>query len=311
MAQPTLSVIDGNKDNYNTAVNSNSVANSVQQQYVIDNLPNDKQSLLELSNRLHSYIEVDRLMQVFSDEVKSLLDLDDVIYHMPEQKREIKNRGRHFVSYQLVFNNQSMGELFFIRKVRFQESENQFIEKLLISLLSPLYNALKYHEMVQAAQLDPLTGALNRLGMDKNFEREIELAKRNNDPLSLLVLDVDHFKQVNDKYGHAFGDQVLKDLAQHVKDCIRSTDVFARFGGEEFIVLLNNTNRSGALLLAERIRQQIENTASVSNDKKINYTASIGVTTLENKDNKENFFKRADNALYQAKNNGRNRVVLG
>jgi len=311
MAQPTLSVIDGKKGNYNTAINSNAAANTAQQQYVVDNLPNDKQSLLELSNRLHSYIEVDRLMQVFADEVKPLLDLDDVIYHMPEQKREPNNRGRHFVSYQLLFNNQSLGELFFIRKVRFEESENKFIEKLLISLLSPLYNALKYYEVVQAAQVDPLTGALNRLGMDKNFEREIELAKRNNDPLSLLVLDVDHFKQVNDKFGHAFGDQVLKDLSQHVKECIRSTDVFARFGGEEFIVLLNNTSRSGALLLAERIRQQIESTPSEMQGKTVNYTASVGVTTLESNDNKDSFFKRADCALYQAKNNGRNRVVLG
>jgi len=243
MAQPTLSVINGKKANYNASVNASSVANSAQQQYVVDNLPNDKQSLMELSNRLHTHLEVDKLIQIFSDEIKPLLDLDDVIYHLPEQKKELNNRGRHYVSYQLVFNNKSMGELFFIRRVRFEETENKFIEKLLISLLSPLYNALQYYQVVQAAQIDPLTGALNRLGMNNNFEREIELAKRNNDPLSILVLDVDHFKGVNDKYGHDFGDKVLQDLSQHVKDCIRSTDVFARFGGEEFVVLLNNTNR--------------------------------------------------------------------
>ncbi len=319
MAQPKLSLIQNKKvqskeehqyDNNFVNVSDGVLKKKIQQNVVFDKLDIDKYTLLKLSNRLHSQIEIKKLINVFADEIKPMINLDDIIYKLPQENSIVNNKGRHFISYNMEFNNQSLGEIFFIRKNRFVEKENYFIEKILITLLSPLFNAIKYHQAMQDAQTDPLTGTLNRLGLNKGFEREIELARRNNDDLSILVVDIDHFKKINDTYGHDFGDTILKKISTHIKSFIRTTDVFARFGGEEFVVLLNNTNRCGALLLAERIRQQIEQTAVMFKNKKVFYTASIGVATLNDNDDRSGLFNRADKALYEAKENGRNRVAL-
>lgn len=320
MAQPNLSIIQGKKtingDSYffqNDIQRNNDSANFLSpsaQTPLKQNFVMDENALLKLSNRLHSHLEMSDLIASFKTEIKDLLSLDDLLYQLPKDNTTINNKGRHYLSYNLTYNTINIGEVFFIRRKRFIDEEAQILEKFLIALLPSLYNAFQYNELFQQAQTDPLTGTLNRLGLEKSFSREMDLAKRNNSDLSLLMFDVDHFKKVNDSYGHDTGDQVLKDMTQHINNCIRTTDVFARFGGEEFVVLLNNTNRSGALLLAEKIRQHIENTPSYIDGKEIRYTSSIGVTSLTKRDDKESLFKRADKALYQAKNNGRNRVVL-
>jgi len=314
MAQPKLSVIQGKKvdqftDTY-VNINDGVLQKKVQQKAPINKLAIDKQTLVKLSNRLHTQLEIEKLINVFADEIKPMIHLDDIIYKLPQEDTQINNKGRHYASYNMEFNDVCLGEIFFIRKTRFIEEENHFIEKILITLLSPLFNAIKYYDAIQEAQTDPLTGALNRYGLDKGFEREMNLARRNKDDLSILVLDIDHFKKVNDNYGHDFGDTILKEISCHIKSHIRKTDVFARFGGEEFVVLLNNTNRSGALLLAERIRQQIEKASVMFKDEKVFYTTSVGVASLNENDNRISFFNRADSALYEAKKNGRNRVVL-
>ncbi len=313
MPQPKLSLIQGSKstlDNEALVVN-NAVLKYRSSEQTVRELDFSTQESLELSNKLYQYLELDRLISQYQHEIRKTIAIDDLIYKHPGDNSRVENKGRHYLSYNLVFDNQALGEVFFIRRRRFVDEEAQYLEKTLIALLLPLFNARKYHKAIMEAQTDPLTGALNRLGLDKNFEREINLARRNKSDLSLLVLDVDHFKKVNDTYGHDFGDKILKQMAAHIKSCIRATDVFARFGGEEFVVLLNNTSRSGALLLAERIRQQIEETPEKYNDIEVNYTVSIGVATLREDDDRERFFKRADNALYEAKHKGRNRVVLG
>jgi len=309
MAQPNLSVIQGKKENYNR-IPENSNSKVIKQDKKQKFVPLDKTTLTELTNRLHSYIEINMLIGAFSDEISPLLELDDMVYKLPGDETPINNKGRHYISYNLSFNKENLGELFFIRRYRFEEKESEMIEKFIIALLSPIYNAYKFYEVSQLAQTDPLTGALNRMGLDKNFTREIELAHRNKTELSVLLFDIDHFKLINDYYGHHTGDLVLQEMTKQINQCIRTTDVFARFGGEEFIVLLNNTSRSGALLLAERIRQQIETTDLEIEGNKIRYTTSIGVTSLQTRDDRDSLFKRADSALYQAKNNGRNRVVL-
>jgi diguanylate cyclase (GGDEF)-like protein len=139
--------------------------------------------------------------------------------------------------------------------------------------------------------------------------REINLSQRNDTPLAMLAIDIDFFKKVNDNFGHAFGDVVLKHMTECVKECTRTSDAMFRFGGEEFNLLLNNTDLSGAQELAERIRQHIEATACEHEGQSINITVSMGISTLNDSDTQASFFKRADIGLYQAKNNGRNQVV--
>ena len=149
MAQPKLSVIQGKQSNQYgenlVNINDGVIQKKIQHNDITNRLEIDKETLVKLSNRLHSQIEIVKLINVFAEEIKPLVNLDDIIYKLPNEQTDVKNKGRHFVSYNLVFNDINLGEIYFIRRTRFVENENQLIEKILISLLSPLYNAIKFY----------------------------------------------------------------------------------------------------------------------------------------------------------------------
>lgn len=156
------------------------------------------------------------------------------------------------------------------------------------------------------ATTDALTGIFNRMKFNKSLTNEIQRAQRYSTPLSLIIFDIDHFKQVNDTYGHLAGDTVLKNLAGLVVSNLREIDVFARWGGEEFVIQTPETNPDGAIKLAEKLRSKIEK-HDFSEPEKI--TTSFGVTTFKKGDNTVSLLNRADEALYRAKEGGRNQVV--
>lgn len=155
------------------------------------------------------------------------------------------------------------------------------------------------------ATTDPLTGIPNRLKFNSVLQREVSVARRHRVPLSLIILDIDHFKRVNDSYGHPVGDLVLQELASLVNNAVRSDDIFARWGGEEFVVLLSHTDKDGAGVLAERLRLLVEKTPFSVVQK---VTCSFGISQFSDRDDLESFLQRADEALYIAKERGRNRV---
>lgn len=129
--------------------------------------------------------------------------------------------------------------------------------------------------------------------------------------LSILMIDIDFFKNINDTYGHAAGDIVLEEVAKIIKSCTRNADTAARYGGEEFVVMLNNTSASAAMAVAERIRKSVEEKSIMYDGKKINVTISIGVSSYNfDLESAKSIVERADNALYESKQNGRNRVTL-
>jgi diguanylate cyclase (GGDEF)-like protein len=138
------------------------------------------------------------------------------------------------------------------------------------------------------------------------LREECSRARRYNHPLSLMMFDIDHFKKFNDTYGHPLGDEVIKMVAKTIKEMARTTDRAFRYGGEEFAVLLPETSSENGLVLAERLRKKIEENRSVKN---LVITVSEGITGLLPEDSPESLVKRADAALYSAKESGRNRVV--
>ena len=156
------------------------------------------------------------------------------------------------------------------------------------------------------ATIDGLTGIYNRYSLNQKIEDEIRRVKRYGGSFSLMMFDIDFFKKVNDSYGHDVGDYVLKAFSQIIQESIRDTDVFGRWGGEEFILLATNEEIEGALLLAEKVR---ENIASYDFESVGKITVSIGVTTCNGYSEKEKLLKKVDDALYQAKEEGRDRVV--
>ena len=162
-------------------------------------------------------------------------------------------------------------------------------------------------ELQTLATTDTLTQVFNRIKYDEIVKREIERAKRYNHPLSLIMFDIDHFKMVNDTYGHAVGDYVLQALTHIVKLDLRETDYLVRWGGEEFVIIAPDTDIERAEILAERVRKSAE---EYKFERVGTVTVSFGVTQFTKNDTEDTFIKRTDDALYAAKRMGRNRVEV-
>ena len=161
-------------------------------------------------------------------------------------------------------------------------------------------------KLLKSAIKDELTGIYNRKFFEKRVVEEMEIADRANEHISLIIFDLDRFKLVNDNFGHQFGDEVLKRTTQIAGDLIRKTDFLNRVGGEEFAIILPNTNKAQAVFVAEKVRKALEDNQHF---KVGQVTGSFGVAERMKAESLRSWYKRADNALYQAKNTGRNRVV--
>lgn len=266
----------------------------------------------QLSQQLQTSLEPQRILGLFFREVQRLVPLDALIYrHSPSDLRlELGQRGHHTLTYNLSHESEYLGELVFRRNQRFTETEQADLESVLTTLLFPLRNALLYRAATQSALRDPLTGTGNRIAMDQTLIREIDMAKRHLQPLSLLMLDIDHFKRVNDSHGHGIGDEVLKGVAEAIKNQLRNVDMVFRFGGEEFLILLSNTSRDAAALVGERLRHAAQAQDYFAAGTRIELTVSLGCATLLPGESVESLLRRADNALYVAKREGRNRLAM-
>lgn len=164
-----------------------------------------------------------------------------------------------------------------------------------------------YDKISQIATIDELTGLRNRRFFNSSLTAAISMARRHGQPLSVILADLDHFKLVNDNFGHHAGDAVLAAFGRVLRDTVRAEDIVARWGGEEFIILLQNSDAPSAVLLAERLRVACEDISLEMHG----VTVSFGVTELKERDDDESFLARADRAMYRAKREGRNRVAVG
>jgi len=261
-----------------------------------------------LLTSLQTTLDVDKLLPLFLHELETLVFYDGVLYSNQNQVIEHLwgQRRSHHCHYRLIIHREQLGELYFYRDSRFDDAELEIIESLLSALLLPLRNALLYRQALTASLTDPLTSTGNRLALSSQLKREINLARRYRQPMSVLVIDIDKFKRINDTYGHATGDVVLKELAETIRRVNRSTDLCFRYGGEEFVILLSNTGSEGALVIADRLRSAVSQTIVSTETGPLQLTVSIGVSTLAETDNEHTLIQRADKAMYQAKHRGGN-----
>lgn len=269
------------------------------------------QRSLRLTALLQTSLDLETVLGEFHEFVRGFIDHDSASYHFEEMGVTLQfgKTARHQCHYTLTLSGEALGEFTLSHHHRFTPCELEIFENLLCALLYPLRNALLYRQAREAALIDPLTGAHNRASLDTTLAHEIELAQRHDTPLSLIAVDIDYFKQVNDRYGHITGDQALKTVVTRIRSCIRSCDALYRFGGEEFALILNNTDMEGAKLLAERIRQSVAQHPFQAGDESFALTISLGVARLRQGQNAMTLFQEADAALYRAKDSGRNRVV--
>ncbi|WP_256830118.1 GGDEF domain-containing protein [Pseudomonas sp. Pse1] len=265
-----------------------------------------------MSQQLQTSLEPQRILGLFFRELQRLVPVDALVYqHAASDLRlEFGQRGHHLVSYSLSHEGQHLGDLVFRRNQRFSDHEQAQLESLLSTLLFPIRNALLYRAATQRALRDPLTGTGNRIAMEQTLQREIDMSRRHRQPLSLLMLDIDHFKSVNDTHGHAAGDHVLREVAASIKQQLRNVDMVFRYGGEEFLILLSNTGRESAALVGERLRYAAQSNDYWAANTRIELTVSLGCSTLLPGESADSLLRRADNALYAAKREGRNRLAM-
>lgn len=199
-------------------------------------------------------------------------------------------------------SNLDTGEAFPVHEL---EEKNKILQQLVAERTRDLSKALAEIELT--ASTDKLTGVYNRRKFDDLLDYEIRQANRLHKPLSLAIADIDHFKIINDTYGHLMGDKMLKIISRLMQKSIKSTDILARWGGEEFVFLFPDTEMTNTMLVIERLRETI---FSHENAYNINMSVSFGVAEYILEENIDSFLKRADQALYAAKTLGRNRVAL-
>ncbi|MFQ5587699.1 MAG: diguanylate cyclase [Nitrospiria bacterium] len=190
-------------------------------------------------------------------------------------------------------------------------SEQGEITHLFVSVRDMTEVAAYQEKLLQLTRRDPLTGIFNRRLLKQFIEEELYRFKRYKRPFSVVMVDIDHFKEVNDQYGHLFGDEALKVIAAAMESCMRKVSRLARYGGEEFCCVLPETDANGAEALAEKLRSLIEALKFFSDQKPVKITASFGVVTVaDDMDGFDAVLKMADQALYKAKSRGRNQVVI-
>ena len=197
------------------------------------------------------------------------------------------------------------------------DKDIDYLNQLSTQIATTINRANVYAEILKHATLDALTGFYNRRQLEERIKQEVSNAKRQKAPLCGIMTDIDFFKSVNDTYGHAVGDLVLKTIAKVIRCQLREYDIAGRYGGEEFSILLPFTKINEAQMVAERLRKTIEDKvidiSKINPDseiKTIKVTLSLGVYEMKENDNECDLLIKADKALYQAKNTGRNKVVI-
>ncbi|GAB1257199.1 GGDEF domain-containing protein [Aurantivibrio plasticivorans] len=266
---------------------------------------------IELGQALQATLEYEEQLKIFANWLSDKLKTASVSYTNEALGIELSlgRDARHSCEYDIGVQKEKLGQLVVTRAKKFTEEDLEFVEIALSTLIYPLRNAMRYQQALKLAMLDPLTGAGNRIALDNTLRRELQLSERYDQALSLLVIDIDHFKTINDQFGHSIGDQVIKNIVGAIKAIIRDSDLTFRYGGEEFVVVLSKTDNQGAGLIAKRICDFIADSVIEIEGNALNVTVSIGVSSLENGEHVKSMFDRADRALYLAKQRGRNQVA--
>lgn len=265
----------------------------------------------KLADTLQSSLDLHEILANFYQTMRRVIRCSGIEYRLPAKdiRLALGTHRAHSANYNLRRGELAVGEMTFFRSAKFSDPELTHLEALLTLLMLPLRNALLYREALENSMRDSLTGIGNRSALELTLQRELKLSARSKRPLSLLIADVDSFKQINDRLGHAMGDRLLLLAVGLIKGALRETDQVFRFGGDEFVVVLGNTGVEEAEVVAERIRQAAATCALPTGTGIEGITLSIGVGSSTVEDSRDTLFKRADDALYRAKSGGRNQVA--
>lgn len=244
---------------------------------------------------------------------KEPLHLSDLSQFKKGLKGIVEDEYKSLLAMPVVKENQIRGILVVLSKKKggFSSLQVDLLKVLINQAFESIENALLHEEIKMLAYTDGLTGLLNHRRFQESIDRELKRAERFNERVSLILTDIDHFKNVNDTYGHPVGDKVLKEVARMIKSTVREIDIPARYGGEEFAIILLNADVIIAKRTAERIRKKATELSFKADGRVFGVTLSLGVATYpDDATEREDIINKADQALYFAKESGRNRTVL-
>lgn len=298
---------------------SDSVRTSVPTAQALADLPaswnGGAEPQLLLMQRLIGSSDVETLITLFFRWCSDLGLADGLTYEPVTESADLNlgNRRHHSANYTLSLDQTDLGRMTLCRRERFKEHELLSLEQALGTLARCLRTAIEMQTLREMVTQDSLTGLGNRLSLHQWIDRELSRTRRHDSPLALMMIDVDHFKKINDELGHLGGDQILKTIASVFQRSTRGSDLLFRFGGDEFTILLPHTDLQGAGNAARQIRRTL---ADVSDEEfglgKINKglrpDVSIGIAAYQPGDTEESLLQRADSRLYHAKSQGRGAV---
>ncbi|MCK5164787.1 MAG: GGDEF domain-containing protein [Desulfobacula sp.] len=261
-----------------------------------------------LDPRMYKKSLEDIILKDFSIENKESLNYLNHTFH-PDEPEEKFNMS-DLVFYEINEDNCCL-RIYMLPHKNMYGHHEEVVNLILQGCSTALSRQVKIENLTDAAVIDPLTGCYNRRELENQLKRNIAGAIRHKNDLSLFMFDLDHFKKINDTYGHLAGDKVLQEVVSLVQKNMRTGDILARYGGEEFIAILPETDKVKAMELADRLRIKISNKIIVHNDDTIKVTASFGVSELNRCADMSKIIQDADTMLYKAKINGRNTVMPG
>ncbi len=262
-------------------------------------------TLYEMTKDITRHFNEDEAFDIFKRKLKESIAIEDC--RMVEDMPSTDEMPQGYAAFPLKSKDKKLG--FLLYKGVSDRDKDKFV--ILAHQFALAYLRIKlYHDVETMAITDALTGVYTRRYFMERFEEEKERSKMRKAKMSFLLVDADHFKAVNDAHGHLAGDEVLRQIASVLKESVREIDIVGRYGGEEFCVVLPDTDAEGALLVAERIRKSMEGKKIKAYDAALRITLSIGLCTYPT-DGKsaEELIDKADWALYRAKSAGRNCVI--
>ncbi len=268
---------------------------------------------LALLQALQSSLEPGVVVETFARRLGEQFGVEGIAFDHPEYGRNWGAKGKHAFAARLKLDGTALGRLELYRQRAFGPRERHELSVLTELLLHPLRNALTHACLQKQAFEDALTGLLNRQALGRMLPRELAAAERQGQPLTLVMLDMDFLKPINDSLGHAAGDRALQDMAHAITDALRQSDLAFRIGGDEFILVLPATEESGAHTVVERIRQALAHGTGSSRggakaaQRSPDVTFSAGIATSVPGITADALLDQADAAMYRAKRAGRNR----
>lgn len=252
----------------------------------------------------------------FTDVVARDFDSQNVDYKLHYFDNRTANKSHNYdtidindlISYKVIDTHDHIARLYIQPGMKMFYHHDAIISTIISALNIALEKNLNIQQLENVAAIDPLTNFYNRRALDGFIKSDIAFAQRSGTELSVIMMDMDNFKEINDEYGHQAGDEVLKDICRLLPTMIRKSDYCARYGGEEFILVLPDTTLYSAVQLADKIRKKIEGHVVIFGKKSLSLTASFGVASLERKPDAAGLFQEADERLYAAKAVGKNSV---